>query len=230
MTAPPRFTEFLKQIVYGGNDGIVTTFAIVAGFAGAQAEGTVQIGALAVLIFGLANLFADATSMGIGEFLSARAARDMMRRRQAHLARTPENQIAALAAHVQEHGLSKLDATTLSSLAAQSPSLMAELTLSQIEELEDPGQGPLWPRALVTFAAFVFFGAIPLLPFFVPLSPSVQQFWALALTGFALTLLGMLRHSATKAGLLRSVGETVILGGFCAAVAYGVGAAVASLG
>jgi VIT1/CCC1 family predicted Fe2+/Mn2+ transporter len=37
-----RMQEFLKQIVYGGNDGIVTTFAIVAGFAGAQADEVAQ--------------------------------------------------------------------------------------------------------------------------------------------------------------------------------------------
>ena len=43
-----RTQEFLKQIVYGGNDGIVTTFAIVAGFAGA-AEGAAA-GALAVAV------------------------------------------------------------------------------------------------------------------------------------------------------------------------------------
>ena len=46
-----RTQEFLKQIVYGGNDGIVTTFAIVAGFAGAQADGVAQIGGIAVLFF-----------------------------------------------------------------------------------------------------------------------------------------------------------------------------------
>ncbi|WP_366942774.1 VIT1/CCC1 transporter family protein [uncultured Paracoccus sp.] len=58
--------EFLGQIVYGGNDGIVTTFAIVAGFAGARADGTASVGAIAVLLFGLANLFADAVAMGLG--------------------------------------------------------------------------------------------------------------------------------------------------------------------
>ena len=72
-----RTQEFLKPIVYGGNDGIVTTFAIVAGFAGASAEGAAQVGGLAVIVFGLANLFADAVSMGLGEFLSARSERDL---------------------------------------------------------------------------------------------------------------------------------------------------------
>ena len=55
----------LGEIVYGGNDGIVTTFAIVAGFAGASMHETgAAIGGVAVLLFGLANLFADATAMG----------------------------------------------------------------------------------------------------------------------------------------------------------------------
>ena len=83
-----RTQEFLKQIVYGGNDGIVTTFAIVAGFAGAQAEGAAEIGTLAVIVFGLANLYADAVSMGLGEFLSGRSQRDLyLAQRSRELAR-----------------------------------------------------------------------------------------------------------------------------------------------
>ena len=74
-----RVQEFLKQIVYGGNDGIVTTFAVVAGFAGFGAEGAAAIGGIAVLLFGLANLFADATAMGLGEFLSTRSEQDVYR-------------------------------------------------------------------------------------------------------------------------------------------------------
>jgi hypothetical protein len=47
-----RIQEFLKQIVYGGNDGIVTTFAVVAGFAGYGAQNdTAAIGGIAVLLF-----------------------------------------------------------------------------------------------------------------------------------------------------------------------------------
>ena len=228
MTKRAQFTDHLKQIVYGGNDGIVTTFAIVAGFAGAEAQGTAQIGALAVLLFGLANLFADATSMGLGEFLSARAARDMIKRRRATLARDPSAQVDALTTHLKWRGLSTLDATTMASLTAKSPALMAELTLSQVDGIEDPGQGPLWPRALVTFVSFVLFGTIPLLPYLLGLPVSTQTRAAVIATFVALILLGLLRHVATRAGLVRCVGETVTLGGICAGVAYGVGLIVAS--
>ncbi|ALI54580.1 VIT1/CCC1 transporter family protein [Celeribacter marinus] len=227
MTLITRFTDHLKQIVYGGNDGIVTTFAIVAGFAGAESQGAAQIGALAVLLFGLANLFADAASMGLGEFLSARAARDMIKRRRATLARDPASQVDALTAHLKSRGLSSLDATTMASLTAKSPELMAELTLSQVDGIEDPGQGPLWPRALVTFVSFVVFGAIPLLPYLLGLPVETQTPAAIVATFSALGLLGVLRHVATRAGLVRCMGETIAVGGLCAGVAYGVGLLVA---
>ncbi|WP_417277687.1 VIT1/CCC1 transporter family protein [Celeribacter sp.] len=227
MFARSPLTDHLKQIVYGGNDGIVTTFAIVAGFAGANAEGTGEIAALAVLVFGLANLFADATSMGLGEFLSARAARDMTKLRHRQLRQNPSAQIDALTRHLQSHGLSTLDATTMAALAAKSPGLMAEMTLSQVEGLEDPGQGLLWPRALITFLSFVAFGVIPILPYLLGLPLGIRFGSAVAAAAVALTLLGVLRHVATRAGLVRAVSETVLVGGVCALVAYGVGLVVA---
>lgn len=57
----------LKPIIFGGLDGILTSFAIVAEAAG----GTLSTGV--VLILGFSNIFADALSMGVGEFLSSKA-------------------------------------------------------------------------------------------------------------------------------------------------------------
>jgi VIT1/CCC1 family predicted Fe2+/Mn2+ transporter len=67
------FAKHLPEIVYGGNDGIVTTFAVVSGFVGAGAESEIVGSGTVVLLFGLANLFADATSMGLGNYLSERS-------------------------------------------------------------------------------------------------------------------------------------------------------------
>jgi VIT1/CCC1 family predicted Fe2+/Mn2+ transporter len=53
--------------VYGANDGIITTFAVVSGVAGGQ------LSQLAVLVIGAANLAADGVSMGVGNFLAIRA-------------------------------------------------------------------------------------------------------------------------------------------------------------
>jgi len=62
--------KYLKSIVYGGLDGIITTFAVVAGVSGARLEVGV------VLIMGFANLIADGISMGMGDFLSSRAEKE----------------------------------------------------------------------------------------------------------------------------------------------------------
>jgi vacuolar iron transporter family protein len=59
--------KYIKNIVYGGIDGIVTTFAVVAGGSGAS----LPVGIL--LILGFANLIADGFSMAFGEFVSSRA-------------------------------------------------------------------------------------------------------------------------------------------------------------
>ena len=59
--------KYIKSVIYGGLDGIITTFAVVAGVAGAALSPAV------VLILGFANLIADGLSMAIGDFLSTKA-------------------------------------------------------------------------------------------------------------------------------------------------------------
>lgn len=59
--------HYIRDLVYGANDGIITTFAVVAGVAGGELSGT------AALVIGAANLAADGLSMGVGNFLAIRA-------------------------------------------------------------------------------------------------------------------------------------------------------------
>lgn len=132
----------LKQITFGGNDGIVTTFAIVAGFAGAEAQGVTGLGALAVLIFGLVNLTADAVSMGMGEFLSGRSATELFRTRHARahaeVARDPDRAAAAMTPHLIAQGLAPDSAHHTADHLATSPDLMADLGLRYDYGMEAP--------------------------------------------------------------------------------------------
>lgn len=63
--------SLLKAAVYGANDGIVTTFAVMAGVVGANLSPKI------VIILGLANLFADGLSMGLGDYLGERSERKL---------------------------------------------------------------------------------------------------------------------------------------------------------
>jgi len=59
--------HYVRELIYGANDGIITTFAVVAGVAGGGLSLRV------VLIIGAANLFADGLSMAVGNYLSIRS-------------------------------------------------------------------------------------------------------------------------------------------------------------
>jgi VIT1/CCC1 family predicted Fe2+/Mn2+ transporter len=59
--------HYVRDIVYGANDGVITTFAVVAGVSGGGLSLPV------VLIIGAANLFADGLSMAVGNYQAIRA-------------------------------------------------------------------------------------------------------------------------------------------------------------
>ena len=59
--------HYIRDLVYGANDGIITTFAVVAGVAGGS------LSTAAVLVVGAANLAADGVAMGVGNLLAIRA-------------------------------------------------------------------------------------------------------------------------------------------------------------
>ncbi|HUC79925.1 MAG TPA: VIT1/CCC1 transporter family protein, partial [Flavisolibacter sp.] len=69
-----RFDRYLGPFVYGGMDGCVTTFAVVAGAVGAGMNSSI------ILILGFANLLADGLSMSIGAYLSAKSERSNYRK------------------------------------------------------------------------------------------------------------------------------------------------------
>lgn len=66
-----RRTKYLPDLVYGGIDGAVTTFAVVSGVIGASLGGHI------ILILGFANLFADGFSMAVSNYLSKKSESDL---------------------------------------------------------------------------------------------------------------------------------------------------------
>lgn len=222
-------SEFLKEIVYGGNDGIVTTFAVVAGFAGAGTEGAAAVGTVAVLLFGLANLFADAAAMGLGAFLSSRSERDVyMSNRAKELYEIEHNAAFERAETVEilrERGVTAEDAEAFATLYQRNPELMADFMMQYELGMSDPRDDNPAMNGLATFIAFIIFGVIPLIPYFL-LEASQETFYLSVLaTAAALVLLGQLRWYVTRENWVRSIGETVLVGGICAVIAFGVGLA-----
>lgn len=219
-------TNYLKEIVYGATDGIVTTFAVVAGFAGASATMD-KYPVVIVLLFGLANLAADGASMGLSNFLSLRAEQDyftLERRREISEMRNntafEETETMLL---LQKKGFSESDAATLTQIYKKNEEYWADFMMHNELELPNPmGENP-WLTGLMTCLAFVTFGFIPLLPYIFVEHISNLFLVSCVTTFFALFTLGVIRWRVTRHAFVRSVGEIVFVGSVAASLAYIVG-------
>lgn len=221
------FSEYLREIVYGGNDGIVTTFAVVAGFAGAQADpARSAVPIVSVLLFGLANLLADAMSMSLGSFLSLRADQDVYRSEKAkeayEVTHEPDNEFAETVEILKRKKFNEKDATALATIYRRNPQYWTEFMMKDELEMTNPeNEKPIFV-ALSTFLAFVGFGFIPLIPFVFRFEAE-HFITSILFTATSLLLLGFLRAWVTKQRPFRGVLETLFVGGISASVAYGVG-------
>lgn len=162
--------HYIRDLVYGANDGIITTFAVVAGVAGGA------LSHVAVLIVGAANLAADGVAMGVGNLLAIRAHE--------------------------------------SALAVD----------GRPEEEAYP-----WKHGVATLVAFVGAGAVPLLPYMLPIAEGRRLPWSALLTMAALFGVGVARAAVTRDRWWRTGLEMLLLGGVVAIAAYGAGALVAAI-
>lgn len=221
------FQTYLKEIVYGGNDGIVTTFAVVAGFAGAQSGNTLSYSFFTVLLFGLANLFADGTSMGLGNFLSLRAEKDVYLSEETKeleaITKDSNAEKEQTQKLLQEKGFDKHQAATLTGIYATNPRYWSEWKMSHERNMANPKHDNPYYTALATFLSFTFFGFIPLIPYLLLQNAPQTFFYSCIATFAALVLLGLLRWKITTEGIVRSVLEIVAVGGIAAIIAYSVG-------
>jgi len=223
--------DYFKEIIYGGIDGIVTTFAVVAGFAGAALSNdiTAQLSFMIVLLFGLANLFADAASMGLGNFLSVRSEKDLYAsKRQAEeglLVSQPDTEIAQTISILVAKGFTAEQATTIANLYKDNHEYWTDFMMQHELELSDPrGENEVF-TGLATFGSFIVFGSIPLLPFIFQSEGSALIAFLYSSFGTlcALIALGLLKWRVIGTKLAPSLTEVVLVGGTAAVLAYIVG-------
>ena len=219
-----RYQDYLAEFVYGGIDGSVTTFAVVAGAAGARLSAEV------VLILGFANLLADGLSMSIGSYLSNQAERDNYAKHQrieyAEVDQMPEQEREEIRDIYRAKGFEgELLEQVVAVITADRDRWVSVMMKEELEMI--PSHKPPINMALVTFVSFVTVGFVPLLVYvsdFITRTQTTQRFWVASLLTFlAFVAIGWLKSTVTQRSVVRGVLETVALGAVAAAVAYFVG-------
>ena len=217
INAPPG-RGVLRDVVYGGIDGSVTTFAIVAGVAGAG------LSPFVIVALGLANVLADGFSMAAGNYSGTKAELDNIRRirtiEERHIRLYPDGERNEVREILAQKGLfgQVLDEATDAITANHDNwiNLMIE---------GEYGLGSVDPHplkaAMATFFAFLVAGMIPLLPFLLSVSNAfIVSAWMTAGVFFAI---GAMKSRWSLALWWRSGTETLLIGGAAAAIAYWVG-------
>lgn len=225
--------EYIKAIVFGGLDGIITTFAVVASAAGAGLSTDI------ILVMGFSNLFADGVSMGFGEYLSGDAEMQFAKQEHARekweMENNPQGEIDEMIEIYEEKGFSKEDATVIISTMAKNPKFFVDHMC--VEELgmmaPDEDDSPL-KQGGVMFASFIICGLVPLLAYLAfstidSLSPDDLFGIAIALTAMALFALGAFSSKFTTSSWYVRGTWVLLNGATAAAVAYGVGYLVESI-
>jgi len=192
----------LQPVIFGGLDGILTSFAIVAGAAGGG------LSVSAVLVLGFSNIFADALSMGVGEFLSSKANNEWIlserKREEWEMENYREGEIQEMIDIYVSKGLTPEDAKLVIETLAKYKDFFVDVMMQQELELQVPEKDHVEQsvkEGFVMFCSFAFFGAAPLLGYtFIPwlfpgLDSSVLFKSACGVTALVLFLLGSIKSN-----------------------------------
>lgn len=234
MTSEPHGgagSQYIGEMVYGGLDGIITTFAVVSGVAGAQLDARI------VLILGLANLLADGFSMAVGSYLSTRSEQEYYDREQERerweVEHYPEGEAAELYELYIKRGYTDEDSRNL--VEIQTRTVERWVGAMMIDELgmHREERNPLL-NALATLVSFIVAGSVPLLVYLLglifPVAAQTSFFISLGLSGLALFGLGAAKVFITERHPFKGGLEMLVVGGLAAGVAYAVGALLKGIG
>jgi VIT1/CCC1 family predicted Fe2+/Mn2+ transporter/rubrerythrin len=210
----------IREVVFGAQDALVSTFAVVAGLAAAG------VGPLVVLLGGLVSAAAGVLSMSIGTFLAARAQRQLyeneLDRERREIREHPGEEMAELIAALIARGMPRGDASEVVRRIARYPDLMLS-TLSVFElGLVPQRLGTPVRDAFVMAAAFGGSAMIPLLPFMAGRALPALMVSA-ALTLLALFAVGVVKSRVGGVSPIRSGLEVVVLAAGSAALSFGLG-------
>jgi len=210
----------LRAAVFGVNDGLVSNFSLIMGFAGAEARPEY------VVLAGVAGLLAGSFSMAAGEYISMRAQRELFEQQIAmekqELEMSPKEEEEELSLIYQAKGIPEEEASLLARRIIQNPKTAID-TLAREELGLDPSElGSPWTAASSSFLAFVIGAFVPVAPYLFT-SGSLAWISSASLSCLALFGVGALISIFTARGPLISGLRMLAIGLLASAITFTVG-------
>ena len=218
-------SNIVRDLILGMSDGLTTPFALAAGLAGAATSN------LLVVIGGLAEIAAGSISMGLGGYLAAQSEAETY---QSELAREiretevmPGEERAEVRRIFSDYGLRGGALEQATNAVTAERDAWVRFMMREELGLEEPApRAALW-SAIRIAGAYVLAGFIPLAPYFFAIDLHRALLLSVAVTAVALAVFGAVKARYTGAPPVRAAGQTLIVGGVAAGVAYVIGRAIA---
>jgi VIT1/CCC1 family predicted Fe2+/Mn2+ transporter len=212
---------FLRNVVYGFNDGLTANFGLVAGVFGA----TSTTGDHAIIVAGVAGLIADALSMGSSGYLAAQSEREVYAHEIAmerdEIALMPEIERDELALIYEAKGMDRDSAYRIATQVMADPEKMLAEQVQEELGISESHTSPMREAWITGFATAV--GAlIPVMPYFF-LSGHTAALVSFAISMLSHWLVGAARSVFTGRGVFRSGLDMFVVGLGVAVVGYYVG-------
>jgi VIT1/CCC1 family predicted Fe2+/Mn2+ transporter len=220
---PTTWHDYLGEFVYGGIDGSVTTFAVVAGSAGANLESSI------IIILGFANLIADGFAMSVGSYLSTKSEKQKYQKHKKieywEVENIPHEEKEEIRQIYRAKGFEGETLEKIVHVITSDKEKWVDVMMKEELEMAEVNKSPLM-MGLATFLSFIVMGFIPLLiyviDFYNPVSGSLFL-TSSVLTGSCFVGIGILKANVTHSNVIRSLTETLLLGGTAATLSYFVG-------
>ena len=217
-------SDYVKSMVYGGLDGIITTFAVVSGVTGGALDFKI------VIVLGFSNLLADGLSMAVGDYLSSKSENEFITKEieqhQSNFNYDFQSELNDFKEYYINKGLTETDASLISETLAKYPKVIEQERINMIFGTAETEAHPI-NNALVTFFSFILYGFIPLIAYVFASSSTflMENTFIVAgiLTGLTLFILGAIKSKLTLTNWVRSGMEMLLVGGATAFIAYMIG-------
>lgn len=210
--------SYLRDWIYGGIDGAVSTFAIVSGVVGGK------LSAMVIIILGFASLVADGFSMAASNYLGTASEHEEFKRANVttkmHINEQPELEKQKIREILIHHQFEAGQLDKMVTLITDNKNLWLNILLYEEYGLPKAIRSPL-RAASNTFLAFLLCGMVPLAPYLLPISHHYA--WSCSMTGVVFFLIGSIKSKWTLEKWWYSGSVTLLIGGFTALIAYGIG-------
>ncbi len=212
--------KYIGDLIYGANDGIITTFAVIAGSFGAS------LAPMVIIILGFANLLADGISMGAGNYLGKKSeqdyARAQRRKEEWEIEHLREIEVEEIREIYERKGFSGNDLERAVEIITSDRKVWLDTMMrDELNIIEETGNDPK-RHGLASFSSFVVAGLFPLLPYLVPNVPNPFLF-SILVGGLTLFFIGGLRSLVTTVSWLKGGLEVLAIGSSAALAAFMVG-------